>query len=75
LVDLDRLVGFLGLQQVIVRMAASLKQQAGFALATSLQVNRTLAQQAGHQALGKGPFTNTDWPMQQVGMGVLGAAG
>jgi hypothetical protein len=56
-------------------MATSLKQQAGFALATSLQVNRTLAQQAGHQALGKGPFTNTDWPMQQVGMGVLGAAG
>ena len=73
LVDLDGLVRFLGLQHIVVRVTASLEQQAGLALATCLQIDRALAQQAAHQAFGEVAFTDAHRPMQQIGVGVLGA--
>lgn len=75
LVDLDRLVGFLGFEDKVVRVAAGLEQQAGLAPTTGLQALGLLAQQTRHQALGQGPFADTLRPMQQVCVGVLAAAG
>lgn len=75
LVDLDWLVGLLGLKDEVVRVAAGLEQQARLAPAAGLQALRLLAQQAGHQALGQGSLADPLRPMQQVGVGVLAATG